>query len=938
MSGASKTITGAGTKSFGSLLIAGSITTNANFSISTNLAVNGSLSASAGTATFTGTSILSGTANLFNITINGTYLELSANATLGIANVMTISAGTLNVTSSTPNTVNFNGTGAQNINAITYSKLILSNGNTKTAVGDFTTNKDITIATGTTFNGASYTHSVYGDWINNGTFTAGTSTIQFLTLSTAYVTGATTFNILTSNTSSSTGQLVLNSNVSAAIVNMTNGTVRTGSNTITITNTRTGNGDIYGNIQRTHAFTTGVAYAFKNPYNTISFSSVSSVTSITVSVNDYIISDFPFGGAVNAEYNITVPAGTYNATLRLNYEDDELNGNGESSMGLWHYNGSTWMAVGKSANDITNNWVEESGLTDITNRWTFSDDDNVVQWNGSVSTDWNTAANWTVVQGSATAPPSATDIVDLGTITFANQPTISNNVSVNSIHFGSTKAVTLTLAGGGSLTVSGNIDGDWTANATHTINVNSQNLAVNGDLILSDGINSQSLDLNIGTGSVTVSGLLFQAGDASIAFSSTGTLGIHKDFEYISGVFSAGNGTVSYNGDENEHVAHITYNNLTIDKPAAIATIDSDATVLGNLLISAGQLDNGAPTIIAGNVTIAPGATLNNNGILLVGGNWNNTGDYVSNVTGTNVIFNGSGTQTISSTTFGNLEFNKPVGSVAELTGDVTLLGNLVGTSGTLDIKSFFFNRDVVGGSATMANTATLIIGADNAPNKFSNYAMAANSTVIFNGTGTQHLLLPGLVYGNLIFRNSGLKTLYTATTVNGDLTIENGATFDAGSNTITLNGNWVNSGTFTPSTSTLICNGTGKTIGGNNTFNRFLVYGSYTFLSNNTFNGLLTINPTGSLSAGSTITITANGDVTNKGILFSLGTFIFTGNTLQTLSLINAVQTVVTINFNGSVSPVLNSTSPPQFGYLNINNTGGVNPSVGWTVLNGLT
>ena len=69
--------------------------------------------------------------------------------------------------------------GAQNINAITYSNLILSNGNTKTAVGAITTNSDITIATGTTFNPAAYTHSIYGNWINNGTFTAGTSTCNF---------------------------------------------------------------------------------------------------------------------------------------------------------------------------------------------------------------------------------------------------------------------------------------------------------------------------------------------------------------------------------------------------------------------------------------------------------------------------------------------------------------------------------------------------------------------------------------------------------------------------------------------------------------------------------------------------------------------------------------------------------------------------------------
>ena len=87
-------------------------------------------------------------------------------------------------------------------------------------------------------------------------------------------------------------------------------------------------------------------------------------------------------------------------------------------------------------------------------------------------------------------------------------------------------------------------------------------------------------------------------------------------------------------------------------------------------------------------------------------------------------------------------------------------------------------------------------------------------------------------------------------------------------------------------------------------------------------------------MSASSSILTTLNGDLINSGTLYNLGTTTFTGTKVQTLSLINAVQTVALIvNFNGSFSPVLNSTSAPQFGYLNINNTGGVSPSVGWTV-----
>jgi len=403
-SGASKTISGTGAKSFTALTVTGSITTNADLSVSSGLTVSGSLSASAGNVTFTGNSTLSGTADLFNTTINGISLQLSAGSILGVANVLSITSGTLNVTSSAPNTVNFNGTGAQNINAITYGNLVLSNGNTKTALGNITTENDLHIGINTSFAASTFTHSVYGNWINSGTFIPATSTVQFLGAATAYLTGVTNFNILTSNTTGTTTELILNNNISAAIVNMTNGIISTGSNTISITNTRTGNGFIYGNIQRTHAFTTGVAYAFEGPDNTITFSAVSAVNSITVSVVEGAIADFPFGGSISRVYNITIPTGTYTANLRLHYEDDELNGNIESSMGLWNYSGSIWNAIGKTANSTVSNYVEQSGLTNINNRWTCSDNSNLVQWNGSVSTDWNTAANWTILQGSASRP------------------------------------------------------------------------------------------------------------------------------------------------------------------------------------------------------------------------------------------------------------------------------------------------------------------------------------------------------------------------------------------------------------------------------------------------------------------------------------------------------------------------------------------------------
>jgi hypothetical protein len=937
MSGAAKTISGTGTKVFAVLSVTGSITTDANFSISSGLTISGSLSASAGAATFTGTSTLSGTASLFNTTINGTSLQLSANSTLGIAGVLTITAGTLNVTSSAPSTVNFNGTGAQSINGISYDSLILSNGNIKTANAGITVNHDFTIATGTTFVGGAFTHSVSNDWNNSGTFTAGTGTIQFLGNHTTNINGATTFNILTLNSSTAATGVVLQSDITAATVNMTLGTMLTGTHRVTITVTRTGNGHIIGNIQRTHSFTTGVAYAFETPNNTITFSSVSGVTSITVSIIDGSVSDFPFTSSVNEESVVTIPAGTYNATLRLDYEEDELNGNTESTMTLWRYNGSAWVNSGKTGNDATLNYVEQSGLTSITNRWTFADSTgpNVVRWNGSISTDWNTVANWTVLQGSASRPPSTADIAELGTAAFTYQPTISNTVSVKALNFGSVQAVTLSMSAGGSLTAT-NISGTWGGSVTHTLNVNNQSITVDDDMSLSDGVNGHVINLNIGSGTVNIGDAFTQSGGANIVFSAAGTLNIGGNYDHISGTFTRGTGTVIYNGEANQEVGAVSYYNLTINKTGGLAAITNAVNVLGNLLVASGELDNYSTTAISGNVTLNSGSTFVNNNEIHVGGNWSNSGTYVAE--GLGIFFDGSGTQNISTSTFGNLNINKPSGT-AILNGDLIINGNLIVTSGTLDFQTYFITRNTIGGFASIADGATGIIGGNNGPSGFATHTLGAASTVIYNGAGPQYVSTEGISFGNLIFRNAGTKTLITPLTANGNLTIDSGATLDASSYVITLNGNWINNGAFVPSASTLLANGASKSISGDTTFNRVTVLGSYTALSDISFNGLLNVTSTGSLSSGTSIHSTFNGDFTNSGVVNAVGTTTFSGNVVQHFSLINAATTVaLRVVFDGTVAPVVNSTAAPQFGYITINNTAGISPTVGWTVLFGLT
>src|SRR5204863_6977811 len=123
-----------------------------------------------------------------------------------------------------------------------YDSLILSGGGAKANIGPLTVNDDLTIGAGTPFNAGSFTNSVYGDWINNGLFTAGTSTIQLLGNQDSIITGVTTFNTLTLNKISAAALVTLEGNNTVTTLNMSQGNIHTRTNSVTITSDRTGPG------------------------------------------------------------------------------------------------------------------------------------------------------------------------------------------------------------------------------------------------------------------------------------------------------------------------------------------------------------------------------------------------------------------------------------------------------------------------------------------------------------------------------------------------------------------------------------------------------------------------------------------------------------------------------------------------------------------------
>lgn len=195
-------------------------------------------------------------------------------------------------------------------------------------------------------------------------------------------------------------------------------------------------------------------------------------------------------------------------------------------------------------------------------------------------------------------------------------------------------------------------------------------------------------------------------------------------------------------GSSNQTVTGSSGNSISkleIASTGGTVSLSGSINVLNNLTYTSGTVDAGASTLVLGSngtgaVAVNTGSVLFNDvtvavqfsgtsitGTLYVGGNLsiggnNNVnggtlavaGNLSSSQSGTSqILFNGTGTQTVSGTTFpaGNVTVNKPSGSVV-LSGNTSFNGanqDLTITSGTLDMagNSLTVNRNV-------ANSGTL--------------------------------------------------------------------------------------------------------------------------------------------------------------------------------------------------------------------------------------
>lgn len=394
------------------------------------------------------------------------------------------------------------------------------------------------------------------------------------------------------------------------------------------------------------------------------------------------------------------------------------------------------------------------------------------------------------------------------TVTLGNNQTVQNTLTISSGTTLDVSASSYSLTVGGNFTDNGTFtcrSGIITMNGSvnQTITGPSGGLTLN-NLVVAGSSTTDTVYLNpSATFTFALSGLTISQGafstqthsvTASGALSMTGTsatllLGSKSSttpiaFPSFGSTSLASTTTVIYqtNGPSTQTVsATPVYGNLVLSSVATggLKTASSSITVAGNLTISA-------------SATFSVTATS-----LTIGGNLTNNGVY-SGTSGT--IFNGSvaGTQVIGG--FSIITFNSITVSgikTVSLGYRTVITGNLSLTSGTLDATASNYNL-AIGGNFTASGTAMF--------NPRNDSVIMYGSAPTLGGSTTLNLY-------NLAIGKSGTTnlTLGGTVTMTGNLNINSGATLNGSTNTLNIAGNFTDDGTFNCNTGTVDFDNNGK-------------------------------------------------------------------------------------------------------------------------------
>ncbi len=849
-----------------------------------------------------------GTATLStNATTTGNFALLSGTLSLGTKAFDVGGGFTVNGGVFTPGTATttLNGAAPQSVSSTSFAALTIDKpaGIAVTFSGNTTSTGGFKI-TGGTLSLETKAFDVGGDFVvNGGVFTPGTATTT-LNGASAQSVSSTSFMGLVIDKSAGTVTFTGNT-TSTAGLRITGGTLSLGTNRLNVG----GDFEVNGGT-----FTPGTGLLVLNGASAQSVSSTSfedltidkSGGTVTPAVNTTSTGNLVLLGgtlalgtkALDIGGDFTVNGGVFTPGTATT----TLNGASAQSVSSTSFMG---LVIDKSAGTVTftGNTTSTAGfritggtLSLGTNRLNVGGDFEV---NGGTFTP---GTGLLVLNGAAAQSVSSTSFEDLtidksgGTVT----PAVNTTSTGNLVLLGGTLALgTKALDIGGDFTVNGGVFTPGTA--TTTLN----------------GSGAQSVSSTAFTGLVIDGGTVTFTGNTTSTAgvkvtSGTFSLGSNRfniggDFVVNGGTFTPGTGLLVLNGAAAQSVSSTSFEDLTIDKSGGTVTPAVNTTSTGNLVLLGGTLALGTKALdIGGDFTV-------NGGVFTP-----------SNATTT---LNGSGAQSVSSTSFGPLAIDKSAGTVT-FAGNTTSTGGFKLTGGTLSLgtKAFAVGGDfIVNGGVFTPGTATTTL----------------------NGAGAQSVSSTGF-YDVVVSKSAGTATLsHVSSTIENIMLLRSG-TLNLGNGTTTFTGAGtplqLPGGTFNPANGTVSFRET-QTVASTTFYNLNVDPGAAKTASLNastTVIGNVHINSNGTLAMGAN-DLTVLGNIRNTGLItVTTGNFIHTAESVlftdssgnESASYTNSATVYVTVqdtdqNMDGNTAetftiPVnFNAAAGSDFDSLTLTETG---------------
>jgi len=409
--------------------------------------------------------------------------------------------------------------------------------------------------------------------------------------------------------------------------------------------------------------------------------------------------------------------------------------------------------------------------------------------------------------------------------TFATTPTVNGILSME----GTTANIVVTtgvVTYGINATLQYNKSGAFTATTEEWISpfIATGGIIIKAGTITTPGAvqigNNTSVTLNINNGATLTPG--------------ANLLTFHGDF-INAGTLTSGSGGVTITGTTATQSigGFTTTGTVSMTKTAGTATftgnVNGGAFILNG---NGGTLDLGASLThtFTGSWTRTNGALIGNSSTLNIGGTVNNTaGTFTANTSTVN--YNGAA-QTIASVTYNNLILSgsgaKSLPSATTINGNLSISGTAVANLGTYTSSS---NTLTLGGygrpdgswggtgsPATYINSTYFAAATGILNNAVSSCAtgfwIGATSTSWNTASNWCGGVIP-IASTNVVIPSGGNQPVIGAASVCNDIFINAGASLTiTGSNTLTVSGNFTNSGTFTANSSTVIYNGATQTVG----------------------------------------------------------------------------------------------------------------------------